>query len=412
MKILQINNVHYRRGGADTVYLNTAELLQDHGVGVVFFNLLKKDNLPCKDERFWASSIESRPKGVKSAVEELRNFFYNPEAAVKIEELIKIEKPDIAHIHLFWGSGISPSITKVLKRYHIPLVQTVHDYRMICPIALLMDKYGKVCEKCEGKHFYKAGLYGCSQHGRVRSIIMAAEMYYHNRLFNPVDVVNGFIFVSKFSYRKHLQYMPQLENANTTVLYNFAGSDYDGKERELGAYYLFYGRLSYEKGIITLLEAIKETPEIQLKVVGSGPMEVGLKEKYQLYSNIEFLGYQAGESLNNIVRNARFVFVPSECYENNPMTIVEAFAMGIPIIGANIGGIPEIVKEGETGYQFESGNVDDLKQVISKANAITISDYQMMSKRAFLFYKTHFSPETYYESLIAFYKHTIEIYEH
>lgn len=411
MKILQINNVHYRRGGADAVYLNTAELLVQHGNEVVFFNMLKNGNLPCKDEKYWTSSIESRPKGVRSTIVELRNFFYNPEAAVKIEELIKTEKPDIAHIHLFWGSGISPSFTKVLKRYHIPLVQTVHDYRMICPVALLMDKNGKVCEKCEGKKFYKAGLYGCSQHGRVRSIMMAAEMYYHNRHFNPVEVVNGFIFVSNFSYRKHLQFMPQLENANTTVLYNFATSDYEGDERENGAYYLFYGRLSYEKGILTLLEAIKENPEIQLKVVGAGPMEVELREKYHSYCNIEFLGYKTGESLNSIVRNARFVFVPSECYENNPMTIVEAFSRGVPVIGARIGGIPEIVEEGKTGFQFESGNVDDLKQVISKANAITINDYQMMSKRAFLFFKSHFSPETYYDSLMAFYNHTIEVYE-
>ncbi len=411
MKILQINNVHYRRGGADTVYLNTAELLQTHGEDVVFFNMLKKDNMPCKDEKYWVSSIESRPQGLKSTLVELRNFFYNPEAAIKIEELIKDEKPDIAHIHLFWGNGISPSITKILKNYKIPLVQTVHDYRMICPIALLMDKKGKVCEKCEGKHFYKAGLYGCSQHGRVRSIMMAAEMYYHNRHFNPVDVVNGFIFVSNFSYQKHLQYMPSLAKANTTVLYNFAVSDRMIRTKE-APYYLFYGRLSYEKGIRTLLEAIKDKPDVQLKVVGSGPMEEELEQQYGSFDNISFLGYQTGETLKNLVRNARFVFVPSECYENNPMTIVESYSMGTPVIGARIGGIPEIVDEGKTGFRFESGNVEELKQVVLKADSITMDEYEVMRRNAYHFYEENFSPDKYYEKLMDFYKQTIDKYEH
>lgn len=149
MKVLQINNVHYRRGGADAVYLNTGELLVEHGGEVVYFNMLREKNLPCNDDKYFVSSIESRPKGLKSTLIELRNFFYNPEAARKIEELIIAEKPDIAHIHLFWGCGISASICKVLHKYNIPLVQTVHDYRMVCPIAVLKDQSGKVCEKCD-----------------------------------------------------------------------------------------------------------------------------------------------------------------------------------------------------------------------------------------------------------------------
>ena len=176
MKILQINNVHYRRGGADAVYLNTADLLMKHGNEVVFFNMKKDKNLLCTDEKYWVSSIESRPRGLRSTFIELRNFYNNPEAAIKIEELILAEKPDIAHVHLFWGCGISPYITKVLKKYSIPLVQTVHDYRMICPVSLLMDMKGHVCERCQGKFFYKAGIYACSHHGRIRSIIMASEM--------------------------------------------------------------------------------------------------------------------------------------------------------------------------------------------------------------------------------------------
>lgn len=411
MKVLQINNVHYRRGGADAVYLNTADLLMKHGNDVVFFNMRKDNNLPCKDEKYWVSSVESRPKGLKSTLIELRNFFYNPEAEQKIEELVKEKKPDIAHIHLFWGSGISPSITKVLQKYHIPLVQTVHDYRMICPIALLMDKNGNVCEKCEGKYFYKAGIYCCSRHGRLRSIIMAAEMYYHNRHFHPLKVINGFIFVSNFSYNKHLQYMPSLKQANTTVLYNFANFVNDGNRDEQERYFLFYGRLSHEKGIKTLLDAAKSCNEIQFKVVGSGPMEEELKEQYRRCTNISFLGYKMGDELKCLVRNARYVCVTSECYENNPMTIVEAYSMGTPVVGSRIGGIPEIVPEGLTGYCFETGNVNDLIQTIIKAESMPDSDYEKMRLEVRRFYDNNFSAENYYQKLIAFYKKTMEIYE-
>ena len=410
MKVLQINNVHYRRGGADAVYLNTAELLREHGEEVVFFNILKAKNLPCKDDKYWISSVESRGSGLRSQLRELHNFFYNQEAERKIEELVLSEKPEIAHIHLFWGSGISPSITNVLKRHHIPLVHTVHDYRMICPIALLLDKNGNVCERCEGKNFYKAGLYGCSKHGRVRSVIMAAEMYYHNRRFNPLDVVDGFIFVSNFSYTKHLQYMPQLADANTTVLYNFALKG-DSIASEDTSYLLYYGRLSHEKGVESLLSAVKGTDAIQLKIVGTGPLEKEFKGAYKDCSNITFLGYQTGDTLKRIVRNARFVCIPSVCYENNPMTIVEAYSMGTPVIGSRIGGIPEIVVEGETGFGFEAGNVEDLKHTITRAYTMKEMDYTSMRNNAFSFYEKHFSPEQHYKRLVGFYKQTIEKYE-
>lgn len=411
MKILQINNVHYRRGGADAVYLNTAELLQQHGEEVVFFNMLRKNNIPCKDEKYWVSSLESRPQGAKSTLIELRNFFNNPEAAEKIEELIKAEKPDIAHIHLFWGCGISPSITKVLKMYRIPLVQSVHDYRMICPISLFMDNKGRVCEKCEGKHFYKAGLYGCSHHGRVRSIVMAAEMYYHNRYFYPTEVVDGFIFVSQFAYDKHVQYMPKMKLANSTVLYNFTPSDGRYIRDEVEPYFLYYGRLSHEKGIKTLIQAFQDNPNLKLKVVGTGPLDIELREKYVNERNIEFLGYHSGDSLKKLVRNAQFVCVPSEWYENNPMTIVEAYSMGTPVIGARIGGIPEIVEDGKTGLRFESGNVKDLKHTIEKAASLGAGNYDEMRQHALEFYKMHFSPDNYYDRLMDFYKHTLELYE-
>ncbi len=410
MKVLQINNVHYRRGGADVVYLNTAELLQQHGDEVIFFNMLKKDNLPCKDEKYWVSSLESRPKGLKSTFIELRNFFYNPEAEKKIEELIIAEHPDIAHIHLFWGCGISPSICKVLKKHGIPLVQTVHDYRMICPVALLMDSKGRVCEKCRGKHFYKALFSVCSKHGIANSAVMAAEMYYHNIKFYPTKVVDGFIFVSNFSYQKHCEYMPKLKNAHYRVLYNFFDTSSGFSNTMNRKYFLFYGRLSREKGILTLLKAFEVLKDIPLMVVGIGPKEEEAKQYVveHIMSNVHFMGYQTGDNLKKLICDASYVIVPSECYENNPMTIVEAYSMGVPIIGAKIGGIPEIIDEGETGFLFEPKNIDDLRESVIRAKAVDEETYVNMSNKTKQYANQHFNAKHYYKKLIEFYEEIIK----
>lgn len=205
--------------------------------------------------------------------------------------------------------------------------------------------------------------------------------------------------------------MPKMEKANYTVLYNFALSDGRYTRERNEPYLLYYGRLSHEKGIKTLIEACKENLSVQLKIVGTGPLDKELREEYGNNKIIEFLGYHSGASLKQLVRNAQFVVVPSEWYENNPMTIVEAYSMGTPVIGAQIGGIPEIVVEGETGFRFESGNSKDLKKTISKAIALETREYEAMRKAAYRFYQENFSPEKHYEKLMAFYKHTLEQYE-
>lgn len=401
MKVLQINNVHYRRGGADAVYLNTAELLQQHGDEVVFFNMLKSNNLPCKDEKYWVSSDESRGGGFISKIKSFRDFFDNPEAVSKIEALIIDEKPDIAHVHLFWGMGISPSITRVLRKYHIPLVHTAHDYHLICPVALLMDSKGNVCEACKGKYYYKAMIKGCSHNGRIATFIKAAEQYYHNWRFNPVKTLQGIIYVSNFSQKKHLEYMPDLGQIPSTVLYNF---NIIGERRKNFNcnYYLYYGRLAQEKGLFTLLEAFRKNPSLRLIIVGEGPYEEKLRQS--IPANTEMLGAKYGEELYSLVKGARFVCVPSECYENNPLTIVEAYSLGVPVIGSRLGGITEVINDGETGFLFEHKNAEDLSNCLRIAEKLTDKQYISMSERAFRYAQENFSSERHYNSLVAFYK--------
>lgn len=411
MKILLIDVYHYNKGGAETVCFNTGKMLEDNGHEVIYFTLKWDKNLPSKFEKYFPESKETR-KGLFRQVINLRNYFYYPDAAKKLEQLILNEKPDIAHIHLMWGQ-ISPSIFPILKKYHIPIIFTVHDYRMVCPAYSFKDGKGRICEACTGKHFYRCFTHKCTKGSYFLSIFMAAEMYFRNKYFNPNNYIDGLLYVSDFARKKHEQYMPTFKNKPNIVLHNFSTSIADSGRYVSDKYFLFLGRLSEEKGIITLMNAMKENPKSRLKIVGSGPLEDKLKEykKQNKLNNIEFLGYKSGEELTNLKKQAYFVIVPSECYENNPMAIIESYAEGVPAIGSRIGGIPEIIEEGKTGYTFTPHNYKELAALIKNASNLTKDEYLTMSNNTIEFALKDMSKESYYNKLMPFYKHIIDIYK-
>ncbi len=399
MKVLLINNFHYRKGGSEAVYFNTADVLRKAGHKVVFFSHRDERNLPCKQSEYFIQNSESvsRFKG-------MIDYFYNAEAKRRLEKLIINERPDIAHVHLFWG-GISPSIFGVLKRHRIPLIHTAHDYRMVCP-AYTFNSKGDICEECAGRHFYKCVVKRCSKGRLIESILMSIEMYERNLLFDPAKHLSGIIYVSEFSRKKHLQYAPRLARVPSCVLHNYTDdppqSLLDRFERK---YYLFFGRLSYEKGVDKLIDTFLELPEIPLKIVGSGPLEAELKRIVATRNarNIEFTGYKTGIELQSIVSDAAFVIVPSRWYENNPMTIIEAYSLQTPVIGANLGGIPEIVKEGRTGFLFDPSASTELLRNVKRSMELSDDAYRRMALECHRFHKMHFSEESYLLRLERFY---------
>lgn len=406
MKILEINVFHYRKGGSEAVYFNTTDLLQEHGDKVVNFALKWKENISSPYSKYFPESKETR-KGILRPLKNIVNYFYDKEAAKKLEELIEKESPDIAQIHLLWGQ-ITGSILPVLKRHHIPVVFTVHEYRIVCPAYTFRNGKGEVCEQCKGKYFYKCIQNKCCKDSYALSAMMAAEQYFRNCLTNPADYIDGLIYVSKFAKSKLEQYMPALKAKPNTVLYNLIDNfkSFDDISAKNEKYYLFFGRLSYEKGIGTLIKAFKELPQCNLKIAGTGPLESELREfvDKNRMTNIEFLGYQSGKPLHDLVSDAYFIMVPSEWYENNPMTIIEGYASAVPVIGANIGGIPEIIVPGKTGYLFESGNTQELVDAIMEANNLNDKDYLNLCRNALTFSMVHFNREKYYPRLMKFFK--------
>lgn len=396
MKILLINNLHRRRGGADIVYLNMGQLLKAAGHEVFYFSICSEGQESCEQEKYFAPSLDSFSKPQAAL-----NYFYNKSAARSLDILLSEVKPDIACVHLVWG-GLSPSIFKTLHNHHVPVVHVVHDYRMICPAYTCKRIDNTICEECKGGHYLKCFKHKCSKGCAVQSLLMSLEMYYRQLWHNPINNIDGFVFVSRFCKDKHGEFNDCFRRVPNMVLYNCSKISEPQSIRE--NCYLFYGRLSYEKGVATLLQAAGLLPDVRFKIVGTGPLEQWLLDiiSQKGFKNVEMLGYKSGQELNNIISKSKFVIVPSEWYENNPMTIVEAYSMGVPVIGANIGGIPEIIRNGKTGFIFESGNFISLVDSIKQAESISKEVYMEMCRQSQAYAIENFNQAKYVEKLIGF----------
>ena len=403
MKVLEINAYHSRVGGAVTVYTNTTIGLKEAGHDVVNFTLKWDDNEASEFSKYFPESKDTR-KGILRPVKNIATYFYHKEAAKKLEKLIIDHKPDIAQIHLIWGQ-LSPSILPVLKKYNIPVIFTIHDYRIVCPNYLFLNGYGKVCEKCKGKNFYNCVKYKCCKNSRFLSVMMSAEQYFRNLFFHPAKYAQGIVYVSDFAKEIHEKYMPQLKNIPNIRLYNFHTKIESAPVADKNDYFLFFGRLSREKGLDLLLKTFGRLPNLKLKIVGKGPYEEKVVNFIQNNNctNIEFVGYKKGEELIDIIRKAYFTVVPSEWYENNPMTIIESYSVGTPVIGASIGGIPEIISENNTGFIFDN-NDTSLQSAVLRASQLSPKDYEKMCRNALEYAQTNFGKEQYITKIVHFFQ--------
>lgn len=411
MKILLINNFHYRFGGASAAYLNTAQLLKNAGHEVVFFSILDPNNIESQSsEYFLDRKIEVNSNGLKNMFN-LFSYFYNTQAAKNIKSLIKQKKPDIAHIHLFYG-GITSSILPVLRKYKVPIIHTVHDYRIICPAYTFLDNHGNICESCKGNKFFQCAIKMCNKSRFLPSMIMSLEVYYRNFFFNPIKYLNGILYPSNFIKLKHIEHNKKIEKIKSITLHNFNLEQFN-KTTIASKYFLFYGRISREKGLRTLISAFKNLPSYNLKIVGEGTLLNELKnETYTSgLTNVDFLGHKSGEQLFDLISNAYFVLVPSEWYENNPMTIIESYSYGIPVIGSNVGGISELITNNVTGFTFNPKDVNDLVKVIKDVSCISDIKYLELSRNATDFAARNFSDKIHYARLLQFYKEVIHDYK-
>lgn len=361
--LLSVNNYHYRRGGSDVVYLDHAALMEEQGWRNGFFSMHHPKNFETPWSRYFIDEIEfghAYSLGQKLAM--ASKVVYSLEAQRKLRRLLNDFPADIAHLHCIYHH-LSPSIISTLRDAGVPVVMTAHDLKIACPAYKMLNNTG-VCEKCKGGNLFNVVKHRCVRDSLAASAIVMVESTVHRMLNTYQGKLDKVVVPSRFFMEKFIEWgWPRDKFA---YIPNYVDSTRFEPGYAAGNYFLYFGRLAPEKGIGTLMRAAKAAG-VTLKIAGTGPIEGELHAlQAELQGDIEFLGYRSGAELHTLIREARAVVLPSEWYENAPMSVLESFALGTPVIGARIGGIPEMVIEGETGWSFESRSVPELTALLSR----------------------------------------------
>lgn len=384
MRILLSNKFYYRRGGDCIYLLNLEQLLSVYGHEVAVYAMQYPENLPSEWSKYWPNNM--------SNIDALIRPFGSIQVREGFARLLDDFKPDVVHLNNI-HTQLSPVIAEIAHLRGVRVVWTLHDYKLLCPRYDCLQNGKAICEECYSD---KRGVlrHNCMKNSKAASIIayFEAKKWNRGKLEAYTDV---FICPSLFMAEK--MFKGGFDKRKLKSLCNFIDVEKCKKDAyDKGNYYCFIGRLSNEKGANTLIEAAKQLP-YKLVVIGGGPLEEELKANGS--DNIEFVGFKQWGDIKTLVGDARFSVIPSEWYENNPLSVIEAQCLGTPVLGAKIGGIPELVEDGVSGMTFESGNVMDLKEKIEtmwKANF----DYKKIAEES----QKKYSAENYYRDLIEIYQ--------
>jgi len=390
MKILLSNKFHYHRGG-DCIYtLNLEHLLKIHFQDTAVFAMQHPENYPTIWNYYYPSEV--RFKFGKGLFEALMRPFGTKEVKSKFELFLNDFKPDVLHLNNI-HSQLSPVIAEIAHNQGIRVVWTLHDYKLLCPRYDCLRKGETVCEKCfTDKH--KVIDEQCMKNSRIASYLGYKEAVCWNRerLEACTDI---FVCPSRFMEEKMIQggFSPaKIKNLCNSI--DVKSCEKETYDRD--SYYCYIGRLSHEKGVGTLIKAASHLP-YKLVVIGDGPLRNELKNSAA--SNVEFVGFKQWPEVKEIVGHARFSVIPSEWYENNPLSLMEAQCLGTPVLGADIGGIPELIEDGVTGMKFESRNVEDLKRKIT-AMWQTSFNHVSIARQS----QKRYDSENYYNEIMKIYK--------
>ena len=368
MRVLLCSNFYYRRGGDCTYLLALQGLLERHGHETAVFSMRHPQNLPCPQERYFVDFLDyeelNRNKNLLNAAKVLGRSIWSLQARRNAARLIADWKPDMAHfqnIHAY----LTPSILAPLKKAGIPVVWTLHDFKWLCPESHFLSN-GRVCEECRGGRFWRCAKNRCKKGSRAASAMAALEAYVHCALRIPGQV-DRFIAPSEFMRRKFLEFGWPADRF--AALPNFlpewpALSPGSAGEGEYG---LYLGTLLPFKGVATLLRALVQAPPHPFHVLGDGESRGQLERLARdlgIADRIRFCGFLKGTELEREIAGAQYAAIPSECYENFPYAALELMAQGKPLIVSDVGGLPELVRDGETGLLFPPGNAAALAERI------------------------------------------------
>jgi glycosyltransferase involved in cell wall biosynthesis len=382
MKILIVNWSWYPTGGDWTYIENLKRLYEEKGHEVIALSTQNPLNVKGNGNEYLVKSnnfkLLNENKTIVNSLKVIKNSIISSEALKQIDLILKEHDIKLAHLHNI-HNYITPSIIWKLKNKGVKIVWTLHDYKIICPENSFVSN-GKVCEKCITGNFYNCAINKCKKNSYAASFLAALDAYlYHStNTYNKTDM---FLCPSQFLLNKFKQFgFDESKLFLTNLCYDIGliddflvrhaiqikNSDVSAIKNK-GDYILYVGRVEVIKGVKTLIDAVKGT-HLKLKIAGSGTEIDNLINylKVEDIRNVEILGFQNKDSVFDLTLNSKFVVCPSEWYENFPFSITESFLFSKPVVGADIGGIPELVKDGETGYLFEAGNAGDLREKLFK----------------------------------------------
>jgi glycosyltransferase involved in cell wall biosynthesis len=395
MKILLSNKFYYPRGGDCVYILNLEQLLKQHGHEVAIFAMQYPENLPTPWSKYFPNEVKfSSGTGM---IESLLRPFGTREVKKKFNALLDDFLPDVVHLNNI-HSYLSPVVAEIAHKRGIHVVWTLHDYKLLCPRYDCLRNGKHSCRQCftDKKQVIKNR---CMKSSFVASSIAYLEAIKWNRQ-KLEEYVNIFICPSQFMKDKMIE--GEFNSQKLDVLCNFI--DMGKTERasyEKEDYYCYIGRLSSEKGIETLINAASQLP-YRLKVVGDGPLRKDVEKKTSKW--IEFIGYRQWNEIKEILGKARFMVLPSEGYENNPLSVIESLCLGTPVLGANTGGIPEMISTHRLNTIFKMSDVEDLKEKINymwnRALSLNERDYRELA----LISQDRFNETNYYTEIYRKYR--------
>ena len=391
MRILQISHNFHIVGGSDAVFFATSDLLRNAGHEVIPFCMQDRANHPSRWSRYFPRGADTRAAPVRDTL----RYFFNAEARDKLRRLLDHVGPvDAAHLHIYHGKQTT-AILPVLRKRGIPVLHSLHEYKLACPVHTL-QRDGKPCELCVRGSALNCIRHRCKDGSLARSVVMAAEQL-TSRILGDVRWVDRFICVSDF--QRQIMARAGIPEHKLHTLHNFVDTDAVRAKPGHDGYLLYVGRIETLKGVPTLLQAVAQSGH-QLRIAGDGAWRAELERRIAGLANVTYLGFQHGEALRRLIVRAKAVIVPSEWYENCPMSVLEAKALGRPVIGARIGGIPELVSDGSDGFLFKPGNVVDLVRALA---ALDQADHAGLSRNARQDAEVRFSHKVYLDALLRHY---------
>jgi glycosyltransferase involved in cell wall biosynthesis len=399
-RLLALNNYFYRRGGTESVMFGHDALFRSKGWETAFFAMTHPKNERSEWEKYFVSEIEfGHSYGLLKKIGMVPKIIYSHEARRNLSALLESFKPDVAHIHSVYHH-LSPSVLPLLADRGVPVVLTAHDFKLLCPAYKMLNRSG-ICERCHGGRLWNVVTNQCIQGSLPLSALIAIESIIHHVLDTYRKNVARIIAPSVFLQKKFAEWGWRPEHV--TYVPNFIQAEAYEPQFEPGDYLLYFGRLAPEKGLKTLIRAVL-TAGVPLRVVGSGPSEAELREVAKDSKNVQFLGYMSGGKLREVVQGARAVVLPAEWYENSPMSILEAYALGKPVIGAKIGGIGEMIVDGETGLLFQSASEAELVDAIVRIMTTPKIELAAMGRAGRVLVETRFSESRYFQSVLGVYR--------